>query len=296
MDRLDLRSAIDRLKTGWWWISDSDWRRRHTENRQRIRNFRSAQRSAVERLLKAYGSKVLAGPFAGMSFSPALLSNVYCAQVLLGTYELEIHGVLREICESTYSLIVDIGADNGYYVCGLRRSRPDIRIVAFEAALEKHTNIHALLRENTVEEATTVLGLCDPSSLQAQLDGEARPFVLCDIDGAEVELLDVDSVPALINADILVETHDGIREGITDLLIRRFTPTHDIQVLPERTRRVSDAPVGMPLSGPELIAAMDEFRGFPQAWLWMVAKSHASGNGVRQVRQATDVRTVPTSS
>jgi hypothetical protein len=50
------------------------------------------------------------------------------------------------------------------------------------------------------------------------------------------------------------------------------------------------------LSGPELIAAMDEFRGFPQTWLWMVAKSRASGNDFRQVRLAKDERTVPTSS
>src|SRR5262245_13376712 len=208
-----------------------------------------------------------------MSFSPARASHPCCAQILLGTYELEIQGVLEQICQSAYSLMIDIGADNGYYVCGLKRRRPEIRIVAFEAVLAKHAAIRDLMRENAVEHGTTILGLCDQTSLQSQLHDEARPLVFCDIDGAEVELLDVDRVPGLTRTDILVETHDGIREGTTDLLVQRFARTHDVQVLPERARRASDAPPGIPLSGAEAVAAMDEFRGFPQAWLWIDRKS-----------------------
>src|SRR5262249_41627996 len=110
----------------------------------------------------------------------------------------------------------------------------------------------------------------------SQLDDEARPLVFCDIDGAEVELLDVERVPGLMKTDILVETHDGIREGTTDLLVRRFGRSHDVQVFPELARHISDAPPGIPLSRAEVIAAMDEFRGFSQAWLWMVARQHGA--------------------
>src|SRR5262249_15731556 len=154
------------------------------------------------------------------------------------------------------------------------RRRPEIRTVAFEAVLAKHAAIRGLMRENAVEYGTTILGLCDQTSLQSQLDDETRPLVFCDIDGAEVELLDVDRVPGLTKTDILAETDDGIREGTTDLLVQRFGRTHDVQVFAERARRASDAPPGIPLSGAAVIAAMDEFRGFPQAWLWMVARQH----------------------
>lgn len=269
-----MRTALARLRLYWWWVSDSAWRREFTRNRRRIRRFRTAQRLAVNRLLSAFGSKVLAGPFAGMSFSPARRSDAYCAQVLLGTYELEIHDVLEHICRSPYSLAINIGADNGYYVCGLKRRRPDVRIVAFEAALDKHAVIRDLLRENALGNEVAILGLCDSATLQSQLVRADRTLVLCDIDGAEVDVLDPQDATALASADMLIETHDGIRQGTTDLLIGRFSQTHDVQVIAERPRRVTDGPAGVPLTEDQLLAAMDEFRGFQQAWLWLVSKSN----------------------
>jgi len=274
-------AAIQRAKLWWWWLSDSEWRRRYRENRARIVAYQESQRRAVQRLLATSGSTVLAGPFAGMSFSPAR-TEALCAQVLLGTYEREIHPTIEEICRRPYSLIVDIGADRGYYVCGLKRRMRDVRVVAFEGTTSKHDAIRALMRENELQTGLTIEGFCDSVSLQARLTGEPHPLVVCDIDGAEVEVLDPEAVPGLLNADILVETHDCIREGITDLLIRRFAPTHHLDVIPERVRTLDDAPKGTPLSDRELLSAMDEGRGFQQSWLWMTARNAGGSDTVSQ--------------
>jgi hypothetical protein len=217
------------------------------------------------------GCTVRTGPFAGLVFSPARAGE-YCAHVLLGTYERELHPVIEEIIRSRYSLIIDIGAANGYYVCGLKRRLPDVPVVAFESVSSKHEGIRTLIRDNNVQTGVTIEGFCDPVSLQRRLSDEPHPLVFCDIDGAEVEVLDPVSVPALLTTDILVETHDGLRAGITDLLTGRFAGTHDIELIPERARTIEDAPNGTTLSDQELLSAMDEFRGFPQAWLWMRAK------------------------
>ena len=64
------------------------------------------------------------------------------------------------------------------------------------------------------------------------------------------------NVPGLTKTDSLVETHDGIREGTTDLLVQRFAHTHDVHAFPEQVRRASDAPPGLPLSGAEAIALL----------------------------------------
>ncbi len=51
---------------------------------------------------------------------------------------------------------------------------------------------------------------------------QAETVVICDIEGAEEELLDPEQAPGLTAADILVEVHEGVRPGLLDRLNRRF--------------------------------------------------------------------------
>jgi hypothetical protein len=273
--RLDAWLGTDlsaRIKRCWWWVSDSEWRRAYMQNASRVRHFRHGQDDAISELLNASGNRILAGPFAGMRFAPAGQRGVYCAQILLGTYELEVHGALEEICASSYSLILEIGADVGYYACGLRMRLPAVPVIAFESAVTKHDRIRELLAANGIVDGVTIRGRCDGVTLDSIIRGEARVLIFCDIDGAEVEVLNPAAAPLLAAADILVETHDGLRPGITSLLVERFQRTHDIVELRERPRTVQDAPTGVGLTEDQLMVAMDEFRGFPQSWLWM--RSH----------------------
>lgn len=271
---------LARLKIGWWWLTDAEWRRRYSADHRRVQRFRRAQQVAIRHLLPASGDRILAGPFAGMRFPQANQPNACCAQILLGTYELEVHETIERICQTSYSVAVDIGAADGFYVCGLKRRMPGLRVIAFESVPEKHAGIRDLCRENGVGQDIVVLGHCDAAALQAQLAHERRPLVFCDIDGGEVEVLDPLAIPGLSSADILVETHDGLREGITDLLIDRFSASHDVQLIRERPRSAADGPRNTGLSDNDLVGAMDEFRGFPQAWLWMTARQHEADPSV----------------
>ena len=51
---------------------------------------------------------------------------------MLGTYEKELNSVIEEACAAHPSLIVDVGAAEGYYACGMALRNPQARVVAFE--------------------------------------------------------------------------------------------------------------------------------------------------------------------
>ena len=66
---------------------------------------------------------------------------------------------------------------------------------------------------------------------------QSSTLVFCNIEGAELELLDPEIAPALKSMDIIVESHECLRAGITDALITRFTATHDIQLITDNGSR-----------------------------------------------------------
>ena len=55
--------------------------------------------------------------------------------------------------------------------------------------------------------------------------------MLCDIEGAEQELLNPELAPALKVMDIIVESHECLIPGITQVLVDRFKETHQITLL-----------------------------------------------------------------
>ena len=75
----------------------------------------------------------------------------------------------------------------------------------------------------------------------------------------------------MTRADILVECHDVMRPGLTDLLAARFAASHHVT----RINRQIDArlPDWMEeLSDLDRLIALWEWRGGPTPWLWMQAK------------------------
>ena len=64
-----------------------------------------------------------------------------------------------------------------------------------------------------------------------------KTLVLCDIEGAERELLDPEAAPALRGMDLIVESHDCVAAGTTRLLTARFQSTHAITVVVDSGER-----------------------------------------------------------
>ena len=224
---------------------------------------RSAVRRAVER---AAGGRVVDGPFRGMR----LLLPTY-APYQLGTYELELAGAIRRIAADPPSRVVNVGTSDGYFAVGLARLLPGVPIVGFELLDAVRERCRTLSRLNGVAERLTLEGRCTPAALDAALARTARPLVVMDVEGGEVDLLDPAAVPALSHATVLVEVHDGIRAGGGDAIRARFARTHALEVLVARPRTAADFPAGflpwLPRIAPESCRAlMVEERIGTQEW------------------------------
>ncbi len=220
-------------------------------------------------LLQRSGSKVLTGPFAGMDYPLAASEGSRSAR-LLGCYEASLAPVIEEIIARAYPLVIDIGSAEGYYAVGLARRMPQTRVLARDASEKAMALCRALAAANGVADRVEVGGLFTHADFAICT---AQPtLVLCDIEGAETDLLDPAAAPGLLRADILVECHDAIRPGITDILAARFAPSHHV-VRIDRALASAALPDWMEeLSDLDRLIALWEWRSGPTPWLWMRAK------------------------
>lgn len=222
--------------------------------------------------LNQRGWTVKAGPCQGLRYTWAAgsLAKPLVAR-LIGSYEREIHSALTGLLESRrYSVLVDIGAAEGYYAVGLAQAAGnELRVVAYESDPRYARLCRRLATHNGIENHLEVRGQCGVEQLR-QLSGPGRRLVICDIDGGEVELMDPSSIDWLAGADCIIETHDPLAKGATDVLAARFAPTHEVEFVasePRFSSEFSDQLDGLGLSQVEQTLVVTEFRPWPQGWL-----------------------------
>jgi hypothetical protein len=223
---------------------------------------------ANRRVRDRFGGRVIAGPFAGLTYPDWGIVHVdLFAPKLLGCFELELHEALEDAIAAAPDLVVNIGAAEGYYAVGLAKRLPKAHVVAFEAQGRHHAFLTAIAERNDVRERIELRHACDADALRDVLAPGA--LVICDCDGCELDLLDPETVPGLRSCWLIVEAHDLLIDGVTPTLRERFQPTHAIDELPTRPRYVDDFPQlgDIPLVTRQL--AISEFRGAPMGWLVM---------------------------
>jgi len=223
-------------------------------------------------LIEHEGTKVLQGPLAGMGFVERSAEGCHIAK-LLGCYEQPLQPYITAAIEKNYSTLLNIGCAEGYYAVGLARAMPKTRSLAFDTDPKAQVACRELAAKSDVSDRVEVDGLFSPADF-ANYD-QASTLVFCDIEGAELELLDPEFAPALKSMDLIVESHECLRSGITDTLITRFSSTHDIQVIPDNgSRQLENEPAWFrQLSHLDQLLATWEWRSGPTPWLVMRAKN-----------------------
>lgn len=194
---------------------------------------------------------------------------------ILGTYELELWGIVEEILSRDHDRILVPGAGEGYYAIGLARRKPGVMVHAFEGDSAVRAVLGSNVRLNAVETQVRVEGYCGVDDLRGALGGSRAPLVICDVEGGERELLDPVAIPALAGAEILVEIHDFVDPGIGALITARFAPTHRQAEVHTRDRTRADLPAGplrwiAPLLGERAVRLMGEGRGTAMRWFHLV--------------------------
>lgn len=216
---------------------------------------------------------VLSGPFAGMKhFNRTSWGSL--TPKWIGTYERELHDIVEVACQKKYASIINLGSADGYYSVGLALRIPSASVFAFDSSIFSQRNTRRLAALNGVGSRVTVAGACGPAQLNEVI--RAPALVVCDVEGAEVSLLDPVFAPRLSECDILVELHEpnfihGIDERaarpIEKLIVGRF-PRHRVTI----ARALTTGPAASCLLGlPEKVRerCVDEERPPGQNWAWL---------------------------
>lgn len=212
------------------------------------------------------GTTIRSGPFHGMAYATTGAEGSLSAR-LLGAYEASLHPVIEAIIARAYPLVIDIGSAEGYYAVGLARRMAASRILARDDSAKAQDLCHALAALNGVADRVTVGGRMDHADLA--LCATTPTVIICDIEGAEGDLLDPTAAPALRAADILVEVHEFMRPGLIALLTDRFAPSHTITRIDRQIDASALPPWMEELSDLDRLIALWEWRGGPTPWLWM---------------------------
>jgi len=216
--------------------------------------------------------RVRSGPFAGLLYLDHSIGSAYIPK-LLGIYEKELATEVEKLCARKPDLIVDIGAAEGYYAIGLAVRNPSARVVAFEANPAGQAALRQMASLNQVSNRVAVRGKCEPADLATLMLGTKQPVIICDVEGDEKELLDPVAIPSLARASILVELHDFIIPGITEVLKTRFIATHDLRHIWQQPRSRKQFPwrtLGTSLLPRSYLDwSVSEWRPVRMAWLWM---------------------------
>lgn len=183
--------------------------------------------------------RIQGGAFAGMRYITTSVCSANSPK-WIGTYEMELRGIIERWRRLHFATIVDVGAAEGYYAIGCALAWPESQVIAFETEPAGRELISELIELNGLQSRVRIEGMCEPDDLARVLPPSGPTLVIMDVEGAENALLDPDRTAALKNCHILVEVHDFIDRQIADTLSRRFSHSHEIEEIWSRDRELKD--------------------------------------------------------
>jgi hypothetical protein len=229
-------------------------------------------RMIQDTLVARNGTVVLNGPFAGLDFLAESAEGCHVPK-LLGTYEQPLHAAIETVIATAYPILLNIGCAEGYYAVGLARRMPATKVLAFDTDANARKVCADLAAKNGVTDRIEIGELFRIEDF-ARYAGQ-RALVFCDIEGAERELLDPDKAPALRTMDMIVEAHECFLPGLTQELVRRFSPSHEIElIVDDGQRRLGAMPDWFRhVTNLDQLLTVWEWRAGQTPWLAMRARA-----------------------
>jgi hypothetical protein len=222
-------------------------------------------------LLQQQGTVVMQGPLAGLDFIEQSAEGCHIAK-LLGCYEQPLLPYIQQAIDTGYHTILNIGCAEGYYAVGMARYMTNTKVMAYDLNPNAQTTCQALADKNKVSDRITIGALFSTDDFAQYANTDT--LVLCDIEGAEKDLLDPNKAPALKGMDIIVESHEAMYPGLTQELINRFQETHDIMYIQDNgQRQLANMPSWFNnLAHLDQLLAVWEWRSGATPWLVMKVK------------------------
>lgn len=177
--------------------------------------------------------RILHGPFKDMKYITSSNGSTLLPK-LMGSYEEPIHKWIYEILKNDYySIIVDVGCAEGYYAVGFTKAKSSPKVIAFDVDKDALKNAKKLADINGVSSLVEFHEKFEPLYIQKifERDSNQNILIFMDVEGAELELLNTNVNPVLLNCNILVELHDCFYPGLTEKVIGYFQGTHKIEII-----------------------------------------------------------------
>jgi hypothetical protein len=208
---------------------------RQIERRLFFRYVKRLRTEAGLRLALSTNHTVERGIFAGMKVHSKTAFGTDQFTVLSGQYERELYNIILRAAGHQYDAFVDIGCANGFYAVGFAMISKRCDVIAYDIDQNaRHTT--ALNAElNGVSDRVFVKAEAEVSELGKTISGYGSVFLLVDIEGSEIDLIDPSKCPELLKCDMLIEVH-GETDNVANILINRFSDSHVSTVISKQPR------------------------------------------------------------
>jgi len=234
-----------------------------------------------QRLASTFDGTVAYGPFTGLKLDTnSWWGAADRGSMLLGLYELEVL-TWMDSARVGRSVLVDLGAADGYYAIGALRAGWVEHAYCFEMSEAGRSAIAQNAAANGVGDRVTILGIATPSFVEELKQNHgvdiAQCLVLIDIEGAEFDVLTPSTLSSLSRAALVIELHEepGVVsskvDALTDACLESFTcaflttSARDLSVFPELQLWPDD----------DRWALCSESRAYQMRWLTLTPISHS---------------------
>ena len=198
---------------------------RKLQRRLFFRHVKWLRIQAGNRVAAASANTIKSGVFAGMKIQPQSARGKDRFTILTGQYERELYEIVSSAAARNYEAFINIGCASGFYAIGFAMISEGTDITAYDTSESARRTTRSNAQLNGVADRLTIKGEPDHSELQSTISRYREVFILADIEGAELFLLDPEKCPALRACDLLVELHGQIDQAAAELT-ERFKATH----------------------------------------------------------------------
>ena len=230
-------------------------------------------------LRERYDDRVAHGPFKGMQLSrQAWWGTKDVSSKLLGVYERQVQAQLETFAAHA-SVLIDIGAADGYMAIGAVRSGLYERAVCFEISASGRRRLQENAEANGVSDRIEIFGEANRETLDPLLAATVDAVALCDIEGAEFELLSEDVLETARHIRLIVELHDPFIANGAELkadLLERASRWFDTAILKSADIQLGRFPELEQFNDTQRLLAFSEGRGRAMEWLVLTPRAAAS--------------------
>jgi len=234
---------------------------------------RKKTKTIINNIFGDQGLVVSNGPFQGMNYIDSSNGSQLLPK-LVGSYEEPIHPWLYQIISNDdYSILIDVGCAEGYYAVGLALSKPNAKVFAYDIDVSALDNAKKLAEINGLSGLIRFSRSFDRDSLRDILISapDEDVLVFMDVEGAELDLLSPDTIPEILECDILVELHDCFFPGLTEKIVDYLRQSHSLEIIFDYPWRKGEYSLNAAsLSNEEIEFVFDERR--PSAMRWLYGK------------------------